>query len=652
MTTTFRHGAIVHQDRLISQTLYDVSNNLLTAQFDGRGNITRYSVVNKWEFIASFSSILQIGDRIIDYTVPKTVEMIGRRQIVTFSAYDTDIRIITFADSRTNAVFQQYEVTPRKEDVRFKNVINIELDGASYIKALFIDRFSLKTLGKALAGTVAKLIGKSVRSHSSSDKFVSRCDPLGECYIDVAMTQKGRQLERNRFYVNQHSCEIDAPMGKTSIMRLVHSMGTRGDFSECDVSVCFDQFNQHMQESENYIASFPAPNACSSDFLKSFYNSCYNCALSMYKEKGEFKGFMAGLVYQSPARTYFRDSYWTMLSVLPHKPELVKNEILTLARGIDKDGKCPSAVRYNFRNWWGNHYDSPSFFVLMLFDYIRATKDTGILRLPWRRKTILDAAMMVIEKLSECADSTGLLYKSGPYNRRDWCDNVFREGYVTYDEALYARALEALSILTKERGEAVSSSYAVRAEKVKNSINTILWDPNKGYYINYKNENIVEDNLSIDTVVTVLFGIADKERARSVLEKMEKILESKNNAEQKAGDFGVLSVYPFYKFPEAVVAKSSYPYYYHNGGDWPYWSAIYAYAKKTFGMEYLYPLTRWFEYNAEKKNFTPVEFFSPFHKDGSLLQGWSGAGAFALEADIGFFSLTSDSFCKPAESAS
>lgn len=638
MTTTFLRGAIVREDRLLSQTLYDVSNNLLTAQFDGRGNITRYSVVNKWEFIASFSSILQIGDRIVDYTVPKTVEMLGRRQIVTFNAYGVDVKITTFADGKTNAIFQQYEVTPHDQSVRFKNVFNIELDGASYLKALFIDRFSLKTLGKALFGTAVRLLSKSNKSESLPDKFVSRCDPLGECYIDVAMTPTGKQLERNRLYVNQHSCEIEAPAGKTSVMRLVHSMGTRGDFSACDVAACFDNFDKHLAACEAYIADFPQPAACSDEFLKSFYNSCYNCALSMYKEKGDFKGFMAGLVYQSPARTYFRDSYWTMLSVLRHKPELVKNEILTLSRGIDKDGKCPSAVRYNFHNWWGNHYDSPSFFVMMLYDYVRVTGDKSILSHPWRKKTVLDAAIMVIEKLSECADHTGLLYKGGPYNRRDWCDNVFREGYVTYDEALYARALQALSVLTAGRDKALSESYAARAGKVRDAINTILWDAEKGYYVNYKNENLVEDNLSIDTVVTVLFEIADQERARSVLKNMERLLESKNNTAQQAGDFGVLSVYPFYKFPEAVVAKSSYPYYYHNGGDWPYWSAVYAYAKKTYGMDYLYPLTRWFEYNASKKNFTPVEFFSPFHKDGSLLQGWSGAGAFALETEPGFFS--------------
>lgn len=630
-STTYKNGAIIHQDSFITPTLYDVSNNLLTAQFDGRGSISKYSVVNKWEFISSFSTILQIGDRIIDYTAPKTVQMVGRKQVVTLNTEQADITITTFADSQTNAIFQQYEVFAKAEDIEFSNTFNIELDGAAYLKALFIDRFALKNLGKAIFGTIGTLIKNNKQGYQVGDCFVSKCDPLGECYIDIAMTAPAQQLERNRMYVNQHSCRIKVAKGGTGTMRLVYSMGTRGDYSQCDVLNCYQNFDTYLQQCEQYIQSLPMPDCCDSELLKAFFNSCYNCSLSMYKEKGQFKGFLAGIVYQSPARTYFRDGYWTALSVLPYQPQLIKNQIITLSKGIDKDGKCPSAVRYNFKNWWGNHYDSPSFFAILLYDYVRITGDKSILTHKWRgKKTILDAAIMVIQKLSQYADDTGLLYKAGPYNRRDWCDNVFREGYVTYDEALYARALYSLAGLTKDTNEALSQQYTAQAQKVQKAINDILWDAKLGYFVNYKDKNITEDNLSIDTVIMVLFGLTDQQRAQSVLQNMQQMLESKNNTQQKAGDFGVLSVYPFYKFPQAVVAKSSLPYYYHNGGDWPYWSALYAYAKRLYGMDYMYPLTRWFEYNIGKNNFTPIEFFSPLHKDGSLLQGWSGAGAFVL----------------------
>lgn len=51
---SYRDGAIVNEDAFFEPNYYDISNNLLTAQFDGRGNISRYSAINKWDFIGSF----------------------------------------------------------------------------------------------------------------------------------------------------------------------------------------------------------------------------------------------------------------------------------------------------------------------------------------------------------------------------------------------------------------------------------------------------------------------------------------------------------------------------------------------------------------------------------------------------------------------
>ena len=138
-------------------------------------------------------------------------------------------------------------------------------------------------------------------------------------------------------------------------------------------------------------------------------------------------------------------------------------------------------------------------------------------------------------------------------------------------------------------------------------------------------------------MVIPLFGLTDGDRAVRMLANMEKMLESRNNTKQQAGDFGVLSVYPFYKNIADTVQKSTLPYYYHNGGDWPYLSGMYAYAKLMYGMDYEYPLTRWFTYNLSKGNYTPVEFFSPVHPDGSLLQAWSSTGAFVLKYPEGDF---------------
>jgi glycogen debranching enzyme len=227
--------------------------------------------------------------------------------------------------------------------------------------------------------------------------------------------------------------------------------------------------------------------------------------------------------------------------------------------------------------------------------------------------------------------------KSGQFNRRDWCDNVFRTGYVTYDEALYARALYCLSGIFSKLSDPRSAPYRQKYEKVKKSINDILWSEEKGYFVNYKNGGFVEDNLSIDTVLIALFNLSEPERIRRMLKNMEDILESKNNTEQTAGDFGVLCVYPFYRDAEAVVQKSSQPYRYHNGADWPYLSAAYAYAKMKYSMDFEYPLTRWFDYNIQKGNLTPIEFFAPFHAGGSLMQAWSAMSALLYNHPKGDF---------------
>lgn len=637
MKIDFENGAIVHYDEFCSRSFYDISNNLLTAQFDGMGGISKYSVINKWDFFECYYNQMSVNDRVFDLYSPKKVTMVGRKMVIETETPEATIKIEQFTDDTTNAIFEEFIVTAKERDVKFENVVNFGVNMPSYVKNLFDSRYQIKNFARFIYGTLGAKI-KGYKHNEDGEKYLVIRNRLVEnWYLDIALSKPAYARETSPMYTNQFSGELHLKAGESGSLKIVLSNGTLKDYSYVDVAELIEKFDYHKALANNYIDSLPVPECCDTEFLKAYYKSLYNCSLSMYKEMGDFKGFLAGIVYQSPARTYYRDGYWTILSILPNRPELVRNEILTLARGVDRDGKCPSAVKYNFKNWWGNHYDSPSFLAIMLFDYVRKTGDRSILKEKWRKTNILDCARMVVEKLAECCDDTGLLYKDGQYNRRDWCDNVFRVGYCTYDEALFQRALFALSELCKGVDDVLSRSYALRAEKVKNAINEILWEPKLGYYVNYKNENFVEDNLSIDTVLCVLFGIADKEKSLSMLSKMESVLESKNNTEQKAGDFGCLSVYPFYKDNKSVVIKSSLPYYYHNGGDWPYWSAAYAYAKLMHGLDYSYPLTRWFEYNLEKKNFTPVEFYAPCHPDGSLLQAWSSVGAFVLSYSDGKF---------------
>ena len=637
MGVKFENGAIVHCDDFCERSFYDVSNNLLTAQFDGMGGISRYSVINKWDYLECYYNQMAVNDKVFDLYTPKKVTMVGRRMIIETETKEVFIKIIQFTDDTTNALFEEFEITAKEDGVKFENVVNFGLNTPSYIKNLFDARREFKNFARLIYGTIGAKIKGHKHNEDRGEFIVIRNRMLENWYFDFAISKPAKPLETSPTYTNQFNAELYLNKGETKSIKIVLSSGTLKDFSYVDVAEVYPKFQECKASAYAYIDDMEVPKSCNTEFLKAYYKSLYNCSLSMYKEMGNFKGFLAGIVYQSPARTYYRDGYWTILSILPRKPELVRNEIITLATGVNKNGDCPSAVKYNFTNWWGHHYDSPSFLAIMLYDYVRITGDKSILDEKWRKGTVLDSARMVVEKLAQNVDATGLLYKGGEYNRRDWCDNVFRMGYCTYDEALFQRALFALGQLYKGIDAKLSNEYLERAEKVKNAINELLWDTKLGYYVNYKDEMFTEDNLSIDTVICVLFGIADREKSLSMLSKMELLLESKNNLEQKAGDFGCLSVYPFYKDNKSVVIKSSWPYYYHNGGDWPYWSCAYAYAKLMYGMDYEYPLTRWFTYNLEKKNFTPVEFYSPTHPKGSLLQAWSSVGAFVLSYPTGDF---------------
>lgn len=624
MKRSFEDGAIVVESLMHQRTDYDVGNRVVNVQFDGRGSLSKYAVIDKFDFFSAFYTVYTVNGQPMDYGEPKKVVMKGRKMVTTVTIPQGELEIVQFLSDRDNAVFQRVTVRA-KEDVELRLTYNYELNFLSYLEEFF------RCFG---AAKLFRLIGGLLRRHVRTGTNWLRNDVTGDFYVDYAASEPVRALERTKMHCHQFATVLRIPAGKSRHLDSVLSCGTRGDFSDTDVLKCLSKFDAALAEANAYEQELMRQAPDTDEHDRALYASCLNCALSNYKERGDFRGFLAGKVYQFPARTYYRDGYWTILPVLKTHPQLVRNEIMTLAGGIARDGKCPSAVKSNFKNYWGDHYDSPSFFVLMVYDYVAHTGDRSVLDAVCRGgMTVAQKTAAVMARLKNDVDETGLLVKRGPYNRRDWCDNVSRHGYVTYDEALYARALYCMAELDPARKDAYLADY----RKAVESINRILWSEEKGYFVNYVDGDFVEDNLSIDTVPIALFDLTDEARKIRMLRQMEAMLESANNSRQKAGDFGVLSVYPFYRNAEALVCKSTLPYYYHNGGDWPYWSAAYAFAKREAGLDGRYPAERWFDYNLERGNYTPIEFFSPFQKDGSLMQAWSAMSAFALTAESDFF---------------
>ena len=584
MNHTYKDGKIIIRDKYYNDAIYHVSNECISVIFDGKGAIKGYALANEADMLRGSVAIYR-GDEHIDIYSDKTVEMIGRSQTVTVHLEGGELKITQFLDASLNGVFTSYELKSIKADdsvtlclgVNQRLLMNASVENNREISS---DLFSFAA--------------------SAGLSFVSLNDAI---YITV------RAGERVDTFLSMGSTKVDA----------------------LTVLQDFDTYERKMREE---IFSVYIPENLSEEQM-ALYLSAYFCSLENYKRLGDYRGFMAGHHYLLPMRTYYRDSYYTVLPMYRSHPELVRSQILTLSMGISENGDCPSAVKSDYSEWWGNHYDSPSFLAMMLRDYVKHTGDSAILTESVKGETVLAKAEKAIEKLSTYADETGLIYKVGPYNQRDWADEVNRNGYVTYNEVLYARALYCLSELFSISGDNTKAKkYAESFKMVKNAINSLLWDDKLCYYVNYRENDHIENNLSVDTCFAALFGIADDTRARRMLENMESILETRNNKEQKAGDYGVMCVYPFYSGADSTRNKSAKPYYYHNGANWPYLSAMYAAAKRKYGMEYRYALESWFDYNVARGNYTPVEFFSPPHKDGSLLQAWSGTAAFVMDEEI------------------
>lgn len=575
MEHKYQNGKIVIEAKLYERTLYNVSNQQVSVIFDGKGATVSYALANEKEFFQEGCLSLFRNGVPVDIYTPKRVEMLGRCQTIFLELGDARLTIKQFLHPVLNGVFVFYHWQGSSENDMLE-------------------------------------LGMTLRASGLYDEQFAFCASKPFTYVADNMAFYGK-------LTGEESCQVFFSFGNKS---------------QVDTKKIEKNFQQYAQEMEQEIADVKVPKGLTEEEKALFYSSFF-CALQNYKEKGDYKGFMAGHRYLLPMRTYYRDSYYTVLPMYNGHEEKVRNQVITLAKGIQENGDCPSAVKSDYSQWWGNHYDSPSFFIMMLYDYVNFTKDTGLLDMQVNGETVLKIAQKVLEKLSSYADDTGLLYKDGKYNKRDWADEINRWGYVTYDEVLYARAHYCLSELLKMHGEeADAKEYVFRYEKIKNAINSLLWDEKKGYYVNFYNAEYTEDNLSVDTVFAVIFGIADEEKSIRMLKNMEALLETRNNTEQKAGDYGVMCVYPFYKNIQSTCHKSAQPYYYHNGANWPYWSAVYAYAKRKFGMEYHYALESWFDYNVKRGNYTPIEFFSPPQADGSLLQAWSGAAAFVLDEEL------------------
>jgi hypothetical protein len=359
-------------------------------------------------------------------------------------------------------------------------------------------------------------------------------------------------------------------------------------------------------------------------------------------EAGQFAGLAAGLAYSAPARTYYRDGYWTLQLLLDLEPDVVRQQLDLLAAGVRADGQAPSGVivsgreqalawharlagsrrdgrdHPNPKEWWADHFDSPLFFILTLGDYVAATGDHGPVEAHW------PVVRRIFERyVALCRE--GLPRK--PRHDRDWADNVYRAGYVAYDLGLWLGALEVI-IRLGEHDPDLTKRASDLAGIGRETLDRVLWQ-GSGWYADYADpDGVTEPHLSLDSLTLIRPGGVSETRAMTLLESCRTRLETVRNSDQPYGDWGIMCAWPAYGTRRDVRSKTAFAYRYHNGSDWPWLDGLYAEERLRRGLGgACYALTRWWEVSLEKGWMGAVEYYSPPWGRGCLLQGWSAMPA-------------------------
>lgn len=370
------------------------------------------------------------------------------------------------------------------------------------------------------------------------------------------------------------------------------------------------------------------------------------CASRRQLADGSFGGLAAGMNYTAPSRTYYRDGHWTLQALLHTDPNSVAAQIELLAGGIHSNGQAPSAVIVadtaqhavweNFRlsnpdetaahtragEWWSDHTDSPLFFILTLADYCRHVGDDTLFA------RYLPQVRAIYNRYSALAQAGGGLPLK-PRHDRDWADNVFRSGHVSYISGLWLGALAAVARHARNADVALATDALAQHSLARQAAARLLMTP-EGWPCDYRDSarSLSEDHLTLDCLTLIDGGAFESAQTQTILNLMRDQLETRHNKTQPYGDWGLMCAYPPYKTRGDLRGKTIFAYRYHNGSDWPWLDGLYARARLNAGLDgWQYPLVHWWQYGLQHGWTSPVEYFSPPYGRGSLLQGWSSMAA-------------------------
>ncbi|HBY18820.1 MAG TPA: glycogen debranching protein, partial [Candidatus Marinimicrobia bacterium] len=268
--------------------------------------------------------------------------------------------------------------------------------------------------------------------------------------------------------------------------------------------------------------------------------------------------FMAGAKWTG---VWTRDiSYSILLSLAFLEPEISKKSLMTKV----KDGRIIQDTGTG--GSWPVSTDRMTW-ALAAWEIYTATGDLDWLRQVYpiiARSAAEDEAVAVNPK-------TGLFY--GESSFLDWREQTYPRWMDPVDiyrsqclgtNAVHYQTLRILASMADILGEK-PDEYLNRANKIKKAVNTHLWSDSRGWYGQFlygrHYQSLSEKPEALGEALSLLFGIADESRSRSILENMP------------VGSFGIPCIYP--QIPHIPP--------YHNNGIWPFVVAYWTWAAADMG---------------------------------------------------------------------
>lgn len=319
--------------------------------------------------------------------------------------------------------------------------------------------------------------------------------------------------------------------------------------------------------SQSTVGARPAGQKQSSEMVM-MVRAYEKAKASLQYLKGEYDGLGQGICAGLPRfpNYWARDTGWSLRGYLAvgdyaFAKTAIDNFLAHQARNVPgvTDGELPmiiSGKAFLHSTTYGSA-DSTFLFPWAIREYVNATGDLAYLKRRWKQITALvDWGM----KKDLDGDGfvehgfTGVATKL-PILDSTWMDHIDRRKSANDVQALFYESLVVGCDLARLAGDAASEAkWKKRADELKAAINREYWNPDSGFYFDtIRKDGSKDPSIRPNALVLVLAGVAEEEKARLVVERLEK--------DDMTSAWGVRTL--------STLDPKYQPALYHDGAVWP-----------------------------------------------------------------------------------